>query len=76
MTCNAELNREARTRSQRNCDRGASLQRVFRLARVMEAGMEQLQTGVYRIRPADVLALRTALVQAALIISRDERTSA
>jgi hypothetical protein len=48
---------------------------VYRLARVMESGMEQLQRGVYRIEPVDVLALRTALAEAGLVISRDERTS-
>jgi len=65
----------ARSRAQRNCDRGAALQRVYRLARVMESGMEQLQRGVYRIEPVDVLALRTALAEAAIVISHDERKS-
>lgn len=75
MGVNLIPDREARTLSQRNCDRGAALHRVFRLARVMEAGMEQLQRGVYRIEPGDVLALRTALAEAAMAISRDERSS-
>jgi hypothetical protein len=49
--------------------------RVFRVARVLVAGMEQLDRGLYRVEPADLLALRTALAQAATAIRNDERIS-
>jgi hypothetical protein len=49
--------------------------RVFRLARVLVAGMEQLDRGLYRVEPGDVLALRTALAEAARIVRNDERSS-
>jgi hypothetical protein len=48
---------------------------VFRVARVLVAGMEQLDRGLYRVEPGDVLALRTALAQAAAAIREDERSS-
>jgi len=64
--------REVRTRSQRNCDRGAAMGRVFRMARVMVAGMEQLDRGLYRVEPGDLLALRTALAEAARIVRHEE----
>jgi hypothetical protein len=48
---------------------------VFRVARVLVAGMEQLDRGLYRVDPGDVLALRTALAQAATAIREDERSS-
>lgn len=75
MGLNVTPDREARTRSQRNCDRGAAMGRVFRIARVMVAGMEQLDRGLYRIEPGDVLALRTALAEAARAVRNDERSS-
>jgi len=40
------------------------------------AGLEQLDRGVYRLNPADVLALRTALDRAAVAVREDERRSA
>jgi len=49
--------------------------RVFRFARVMVAGMEQLDRGLYRVEPGDVLALRTALAEAARIVRKDEGSS-
>lgn len=67
--------REARTRAQRNCDRSAALHRVYRLARVLEAGLRQLDRGIYQIEPGDVLALRTALARAEIVISQEERSS-
>jgi hypothetical protein len=75
MGLNLMPNRDARTRSQQKCDRGAALGRVFRVARVLVAGMEQLDRGLYRVEPGDVLALRTALAQAATAIREDERNS-
>lgn len=75
MGLNLTPDREARTRSQRNCDRSAALGRVFRVARVLVAGMEQLDRGLYRVEPGDVLALRTALAEAARIVRNDERSS-
>jgi hypothetical protein len=68
-------NRDSRTRSQVQCDRGAVLGRAVRAARVMVAGMEQLDRGLYRVAPADLLALRTALAQAATVIRQEERSS-
>jgi hypothetical protein len=68
-------NRDARTRSQQKCDRGAALGRVYRVARELVAGMEQLDRGLYRVQPGDVLALRTALAQAATVIRQEERSS-
>jgi len=68
-------NRDARTRSQQKCDRGAALGRVYRVARELVAGMEQLDRGLYRVQPGDVLALRTALAQAAAVIRQEERSS-
>jgi len=75
MTWNQTPTRDVRTRSQQKCDRGAALGRVFRVARVLVAGMEQLDRGLYRVEPADVLALRTALAEAARIVRNDERSS-
>jgi hypothetical protein len=75
MGLNLMPNRDARTRSQQKCDRGAALAKAFRAARVMVAGMEQLDRGLYRVEPADLLALRTALAQAATAIRDDERSS-
>jgi hypothetical protein len=37
--------------------------------------MEQLDRGLYQVEPGDVLALRTALAQAAAAIREDERSS-
>jgi hypothetical protein len=71
----ATPDREARTRAQRNCDRSAALHRVYRLARVLEAGMQQLDRGIYQIQPGDVLALRTALDRAEMVITQEERSS-
>jgi hypothetical protein len=68
-------NRDSRTRSQQKCDRGAALGRVYRVARELVAGMEQLDRGLYRVQPGDVLALRTALAQAATVIRQEERSS-
>jgi hypothetical protein len=42
----------------------------------MVSGMEQLERGLYRVEPADLLALRTALAQAATVIRKDEGRSA
>jgi hypothetical protein len=75
MSLNQTPTRDVRTRSQQKCDRGAALGRVFRVARVLVAGMEQLDRGLYRVEPGDVLALRTALAQAATAIREDERSS-
>lgn len=75
MATNFMPDRAARSRSQLNCDRGAAMGRVFRFARVMVAGMEQLDRGLYRVEPGDVLALRTALAEAARIVRKDERSS-
>jgi hypothetical protein len=75
MATNFMPDRAARSRSQMNCDRGAAMGRVFRVARVLVAGMEQLDRGLYRVEPADVLALRTALAEAARIVRNDERRS-
>ena len=75
MATNFMPDRAARSRSQRSCDRGAAMARVFRVARVLVAGMEQLDRGLYRVEPADLLALRTALAQAATAIRNDERIS-
>jgi hypothetical protein len=74
MGFNQTPTREVRTRSQRNCDRGAVMSRVFRFARVMVAGMEQLDRGLYRVEPGDVLALRTALAEAARVVREEERS--
>jgi hypothetical protein len=75
MATNFMPDRAARSRSQRSCDRGAAMGRVFRVARVLVAGMEQLDRGLYRVEPADLLALRTALAQAATAIRNDEGSS-
>jgi hypothetical protein len=75
MATNFMPDRAARSRSQRSCDRGAAMARVFRVARVLVAGMEQLDRGLYRVEPADLLALRTALAQAATAIRNDEGSS-
>jgi hypothetical protein len=75
MSSNNTPTRDARSRSQQKCDRGAALGHVFRVARVLVAGMEQLDRGLYRVEPGDVLALRTALAQAATAIRNDERIS-
>jgi len=75
MATNFMPDRSARSRSQRSCDRGAAMGRVFRVARVLVAGMEQLDRGLYRVEPGDVLALRTALAEAARIVRNDERSS-
>ena len=75
MSLNQTPTRDVRTRSQQACDRSAALGRVFRVARVLVAGMEQLDRGLYRVEPADLLALRTALAQAATVIRKDERSS-
>ena len=76
MATNFVPDRAARSRSQRNCDRGAAMARVFRVARVLVAGMEQLDRGLYRIEPGDVLALRTALAEAARIVRNEEGSAA
>jgi hypothetical protein len=75
MGLNVIPDRAARTRSQQKCDRGAAMERVFRLARVMLAGMEQLDRGLYRVTPGDVLAIRTAVADAARIVREEERSS-
>ena len=75
MSWNQTPTRDARSRSQQKCDRGAALGHVFRVARVLVAGMEQLDRGLYRVEPGDVLALRTALAQAATAVRNDERSS-
>ena len=68
--------RDARTKSQQACDRNAVVGRVYRAARLLMAGLEQLDRGVYRLNPGDVLALRTALDRAAVAVRDDERRSA
>ena len=75
MATNFMPDMAARSRSQKTCDRNAAMGRVFRLARVLVAGMEQLDRGLYRVEPGDVLALRTALAEAARIVRNDERSS-
>jgi hypothetical protein len=75
MATNFMPDRAARSRSQLNCDRGAAMGRVFRCARVLVAGMEQLDRGLYRVESGDLLALRTALAEAARIVRNDERSS-
>lgn len=72
MGLNLTPDRAARTRSQRNCDRGTAMQRVYRMARVLVAGMEQLDRGLYRVEPGDVLALRSAIADATMVIRREE----
>jgi len=76
MSLNQTPTRDSRTRSQQACDRSAALGRAYRAARVMVSGMEQLERGLYRVEPADLLALRTALAQAATVIRKDEGRSA
>lgn len=60
-----------RTSQQVRAEQSSALHRVLRMARVLTSGMEQVDRGLYRIEPGDVLALRAALDRAEKTISNE-----
>jgi hypothetical protein len=59
----------------RLADRTAVLCRVMRSAKRIADTMRQINRGVYEIEPAAVLALRSSVAAAELVVCVDERIS-
>jgi hypothetical protein len=65
------LNHEVRSRNARQTELVVRLMRVFRTARLLVSSADRVAHGTYRLNAADILALRSAVASAALVVSEN-----